>query len=75
MPVAPDERCQGGAVGAGALNAERDDLAKRCRPAQKLPESTRICRDRQGSQDAADRIQDRGDVDVFMGIYADDNLP
>ena len=75
MSVSAQEGSEGGAVGAGALDAERDDLPERVRPGEKLFETAGIGGNGEGSEDAADGVEHRGDVDVLVGIDADDDVP
>ena len=68
MSVAADEGRQADAVGAGAFDAERDNLPETACPVEELLVSTSIGGDRQRFEDPTDRVQDGCNVDVVVGI-------
>jgi hypothetical protein len=74
VPISSEERGETGPVGTGALDAERDDRAERGRPVKQLLIAAVIRRDRQRAEDTTDGVDDRGEMNVFVGVDADDDV-
>lgn len=73
VALAANGRSQARAVGAGAFDSERDDGAERRGPVQQFFEPLPVGGDAHRVGHATGGVEDRRDVDVFVGVDADDD--
>ncbi|MCX4734392.1 hypothetical protein [Streptomyces sp. NBC_01363] len=75
MTVPVQMGCEPGAVGAGALNIEREEMAELPFLCVELFVATAVSRDTDGALDTTDDIDGDGGVDVLVGVDSDDDFP
>ena len=73
VPLGYERPAQACAVGAGALDAEGPDGPASDGPANELPVPRRCCGDREGAEMRTEPGDRDGDVNVLVGVDADDD--